>query len=282
MGVRTEIKNINSFRFLQKALEYEIRRQIELIKAGKSISHETRFWDEHQNKTLPMRSKEEVHDYRYFPEPDLPPLDIPEKLIEKIKAALPELPQEKTERFGQEYKIPLYDANILTASRDLADYFEKTAIESKNPKQSSNWIMREVLQHLKEENIEISQFPLSPKNLAELILLVEKNEISLKMAKEKLFTRMISSKKRAVEIAKEDELSQISDARKIKELVLETVKNNPRSVQQYKKGKVQVLSFLVGQVMKETKGTANPQLVNKILKETLNSLSSLSYAKERN
>jgi len=271
MGVRTEIKNINSFRFLQKALEYEIRRQIELIKAGKSIRHETRFWDEHQNKTLPMRSKEEVHDYRYFPEPDLPPLDISEKLIEKIKATLPELPQEKTERFGQEYKIPLYDANILTASRDLADYFEKTATESKNPKQASNWIMREILQYLKEENIEISQFPLPPKNLAELILLVEKNEISLKMAKEKLFPRMISSKKRAVEIAKEDELSQISDARKIKELVLETVKNNPRSVQQYKKGKVQVLSFLVGQVMKETKGTANPQLVNKILKETLNS-----------
>jgi len=269
MGVKTEIKNINSFRFLQKALEHETLRQIELIKAGKVVSQETRFWDEHQNKTLPLRSKEKAHDYRYFPEPDLPPLVISEKLIEKIKASLPELPKEKIERFRQEYKIPLYDAKILTAFKDLADYFERTATKSKNPKQASNWVMREVLQYLKEQNIEISRFPLLPEHLAELILLAEKNEISLKMAKEKLFPRMIATKKRAVEIVKEEGLNQISDPEKIKELVLKTIKKNPRSVKHYQTGKTQVLSFLIGQVMKETKGTADPQLVNKILKETL-------------
>lgn len=269
MGVKTEIKNINSFRFLQKALEYETLRQIELIKAGKVVSQETRFWDEHQNKTLPMRSKEKAHDYRYFPEPDLPPLVISEKLIEKIKATLPELPQEKIERFRQEYKIPLYDAKILTAFKELADYFERTATKSKNPKQASNWVMREVLKYLKDQNIEISRFPLPPEYLAELILLAEKNEISLKMAKEKLFSRMIATKKRAVEIMKEEGLSQISDAEKIKEVVLKTIKKNPRSVKHYQAGKTQALGFLVGQVMKETKGTADPQLVNKILKETL-------------
>ena len=219
-----------------------------------------------------MRSKEEAHDYRYFPEPDLPPLVIPEKLIKRIKTNLPELPQEKIERFRQKYKLPLYDAKILSASRDVADYFEKTAIESKNPKQSSNWIMRDVLQYLKEENIEISRFPLPPEYLAELILLVEKKEISLRMAKEKLFPRMTSTRKRAVEIVKEEELSQISDPCQIEKLALKIIKRNPRSVQQYKGGKVQVLSFLVGQIMKETKGTANPLLVNKVLKQTLNKL----------
>lgn len=168
------------------------------------------------------------------------------------------------------------DAKILSASRDLADYIEKTAIESKNPKQSSNWIMRDVFQYLKEENMEISQFPLPPEYLAELILLVEKKEISLRMAKEKLFPRMTSTRKTPIKIVKEDGLSQISDAYQIEKLAMKIIKRNPRSVQQYKGGKVQVLSFLVGQVMKETKGTANPQLVNKILKETLSSLSSSS------
>ncbi len=281
MGVKAEIKNINSFRFLQKALEYEACRQMELIKAGKPIKQETRFWDERQNQTLPMRSKEEAHDYRYFPEPDLPPLVIPEKLIKRIKATLPELPQEKIERFKQKYKLPPYDAKILSASRDLADYFEQTAVESNNPKQSSNWIMRDVLQYLKEENMDISQFPLPPKYLAELILLVENKKISLRIAKEKVFPRMTGTRKRAGRIVKEEGLSQISDVSQIEKLARKTIKRNPRLVQQYKGGKVQVLSFLVGQVMKETKGTANPQLVNKILKEALNSLSDSSSSKRK-
>lgn len=223
-----------------------------------------------------MRSKEEARDYRYFPEPDLPPLVIPEKLVRRIKTTLPEFPQEKIERFGQKYKIPPCDAKLLSASRDLADYFETTALESKQPKQASNWIRRDVLQYLKEENMEISQFPLPPEYLAELILLVEKKEISLKMAKEKLFPRMISTRKRAVKIMKAEGWSQIFDVHQIENLALKIIKRSPRPVQQYKEGKVQVLSFLVGQVMKETKGTANPQLVNKILKKILNDLSDLS------
>jgi len=176
--------------------------------------------------------------------------------------------KKKAERFEQEYQIPHYDAKILTSSKDLDDYFEQTAIASKNPKQSCNWIIREVLQYLKEENIEITQFPLPP-NLAELILLVEKKEISLRMAKEKVFPRMIKSKKRAEEIVREEGLSQIFDSEKIRELILKVIKKNPRPAKQYKEGKVQVLGFFVGQVMKETKGAANPQLVNKIIKEIL-------------
>lgn len=268
-GVKTEIKNLNSFRFLQKALEYETQRQIKLAEAGKPIRHETRFWDSRQNKTLPMRSKEEVHDYRYFPEPDLPPLIISEELIEKTKKTLPELPQEKAERFVRDYRIPSYDAKILTTSRALADYFEQTAIASKNPKQSSNWIMREVLQLLKDENMEITQFPLPPQHLAGLILLVDKKEISLKMAKEKVFPQMALYKKKAIEIIREEGLSQILDADRIRELGLEIIKKNPRPLKQYKAGKHQILGFFIGQVMKETKGAANPQLVNRILREIL-------------
>ncbi|MFB0566509.1 MAG: Asp-tRNA(Asn)/Glu-tRNA(Gln) amidotransferase subunit GatB [Candidatus Aminicenantaceae bacterium] len=269
MGVKAEIKNINSFHILQKALEYETRRQMELIKAGERILHETRFWDTRHNKTLPMRSKEEAHDYRYFPEPDLPPLVISKELVEKVKTTLPELPQEKAERLEQKYKIPSYDAKILSTSRALADFFEETAVASRNPKQASNWTMREVLQYLKEENIEITHFPLPSQYLAELILLVEKKEISLKMAKEKVFPLMVKSGKTAKEILDDEGLSQISDKKKLKELTAEIVKNNPRPVKQYKSGKTQVLGFLIGQVMKKTQGTANPQLANKVLKEIL-------------
>lgn len=273
MGVKIEVKNLNSFRFLQKALEYEVQRQIELLGKGKLIRQETRFWDSRQNKTLSMRSKEEAHDYRYFHEPDLPPFVIFKELIDKIKTTLPELPQEKVERFGREYKIPLHDAKILTTTRHLADYFEQTAIASKNPKQASNWIMREVLQYLKEENINITEFPIPPNYLGELILLADKKEISHNMAKEKIFPQMLRTKKSATEIVKEEGLSQISDAGKIRELILEIIEKNPRPVKQYKEGKVQVLGFFVGRVMKETKGAANPQLVNKILKETLDKIS---------
>lgn len=281
MGVRTEVKNLNSFRFLQKALEYEAQRQTELLGKGKPIRQETRFWDSRQNKTLPMRSKEEAHDYRYFPEPDLPPLVISKELIARAKMTLPQLPQEKIERFERAYKIPLYDAKILTTSRHLAHYFEQTAISSKNPKQASNWIMREVLQYLKEENINITEFPVPPHYLGELILLVDKKEISHKIAKEKILPQMLRTKKSAVEIVKEEGLSQISDAGKIRKLILDIIKKNPRPVKQYKKGKVQALGFFVGQVMKKTKGAANPQLVNKMLKEALDEISDNDKKREK-
>lgn len=269
LGLKTEIKNLNSFRFLYKALEYETERQIACLEAGKSVRQETRLWDSRQNKTLPMRTKEEAYDYRYFPEPDLPPLIISEELINKIKASIPESPQSKRKRFLRQYKIPVYDIKVLTSSRQLANYFEQTAKASKMPRQASNWIRREVLQYLKEASVEITQFPISPQNLAELILLVEKKKLSHWLAKEKVFPEMIKSKKRAPDIIKEKSLTQISDERKIKTLILQAIKKNPKPLKQYLDGKIQVAGFLVGQVMKKTKGSANPQLVHKILKETL-------------
>ena len=271
LGVKVEIKNLNSFRFLQKALDYEAQRQTEEITAGRPVLQETRLWDSKQDKTLPMRSKEEAHDYRYFPEPDLPPLVISEEIINKIKKTLPELPQEKIERFVREYKIPLYDAKILTSSRKLSDYFEKTAKASGNAEQSSRWIMREVLQHLKEADIEISDFPLPGESLAELIQLVERKEITQRIAKERVFPEMIRSKKKASEIVKEEKLSQISDERRIKEIILHLIEKHPKPFKQYTEGKVQVFGFFVGEVMRETKGSANPELVNKLLKEVLDS-----------
>jgi aspartyl-tRNA(Asn)/glutamyl-tRNA(Gln) amidotransferase subunit B len=271
LGVKVEIKNLNSFRFLQKALDYEVQRQSEEITAGRPVLQETRLWDSKQGKTLPMRSKEEAHDYRYFPEPDLPPLVISEEIINKIKMTLPELPQEKIERFVREYKIALYDAKILTSSRKLSDYFEKTAKASGNAEQSSRWVMREVLHYLKEADIEISDFQLPAESLAELIQLVERKEITRRIAKERVFPKMISSKKKASEIVKEEKLSQISDESKIKEIILHLIEKHPKPSKQYTEGKVQVFSFFVGEVMRETKGSANPELVNKLLKEILDS-----------
>ena len=269
LGVKTEIKNLNSFRFLQKALEYEAKRQIELIKTGNPILQETRLWDEKQNKTLPMRSKEEAHDYRYFPEPDLPQLILSEESIEEIRSSLPELPQQKMERFVREYKLPPYDAKILTSSRKMADYFEQTARASKESKQASNWIMREVLQYLKSQHINIDQFPLPPENLAELICLVEKKEITQRTAKEKVFPEMIRSRTSAAEIVSRKGMRQLSDEGQIEEIIQKVIQKNPKSFKQYLEGKNKVMGFLVGQVMKDTRGLANAQLVNKLLREIL-------------
>lgn len=269
MGTKTEIKNLNSFRFLQKALEYEAKRQMEVLQKGIPVSHETRLYDASRNITLPMRSKEEAHDYRYFPEPDLPPLLIDEKLVLELRSALPELPHDKIKRFIKEYGLPLYDAKILTTSKALADYFEQTARNSGNPKQASNWIMREILQFLKEREIEIDQFSVSPQSLAELILLVERNEISLTLAKEKIFPKMIEEGKGARQIIQEQGISQIVDEIQLEKIILKVIEKNPQPFRQYKEGKVQVLGFFLGQVMKETKGSANPQVANRLLKKIL-------------
>jgi aspartyl-tRNA(Asn)/glutamyl-tRNA(Gln) amidotransferase subunit B len=268
-GVKTEIKNLNSFRFLQKALEYEAQRQMECLEQGIPIQQETRLFDPGENKTFPMRSKEEAHDYRYFPEPDLPPLVITEEIIQETKATFPEFPQEKITRFIREYQIPLYDAKILAASKDLANYFEEVASESKNPKQASNWMMREVLQYLKETNSSIREFPISPLNLAQLIQLVGTKEITHMVAKEKVFPQMIQTKKEAAQIIEEEGLSQISDETFLKEVIFKVIEKNPQTLKQYKEGKLQVFGFFFGQVMKETKGSANPQVVQKLLKNLL-------------
>ncbi len=268
LGVKTEIKNLNSFRFLQRALQYEIERQIEILESGKELKQETRYWDANQNKTVPMRTKEEAHDYRYFPEPDLPPLIINNNWIEKIKKTLPELPHQKIERFVNQYQIPYKDAKILCFDRNLADYFEKTVKITKLPKITSNWILTEVLRYLKELNKDISQFPVKPEELADLILLIEKKEISGKIAKE-ILPEMISTGKKASQIVKEKRLTQITNEDEIRKIAQKVIANNPKSLEQYKQGKTKVFGFFVGQIMKETKGKANPQLVNKILQELL-------------
>jgi len=272
MGVKTEVKNLNSFRFLHKALDYEAHRQMELLDQGLRVRQETRLWDAAQNKTLPLRSKEEAHDYRYFPEPDLPPLVISEEMAERARADLPELPQAKVDRFIKEYQIPRCDAKVLTATKALASYFEETARASRNPKQASNWVRREVLGVLNESNSEIGRFPIPPQNLAELIGLIEKKEITLTVAKESIFPEMLRSGQSAPQIIRDLGLAGIQDEEKVRQSVAAIVKRNPGPARQYQEGKFQVLGFLVGLAMKEMGGAADARLVQKILKETLDSL----------
>lgn len=276
LGVKTEIKNLNSFRFLQKALEYEAKRQAELLAAGKRIHQETRLFDPDENKTFPMRSKEEAHDYRYFPEPDLPPLVLDPEMIEEARQSLPELPHEKIERFMAQYNLPLYDAKILTSTRALADYFEKTAAACGAPKSASNWIMREVLRLLKEKNQSIENFPIPPHFLAELISLVESKKITMATAKDIIFPEMVTRPRSPLKIIEERNLLRISDEETIKAIIDRVLAKNPGPVNQYKEGKTQVLGFLMGQVMKETRGLADPQLVQSWLKTKLDELASQS------
>jgi len=274
LGVKTEIKNLNSFRFLQKALEYEARRQAELLSSGRTIRQETRLFDPDENKTIPMRSKEEAHDYRYFPEPDLPPLILEPEMIEAARQSLPELPHEKIERFMSQYHLPLYDAKILTSSRALADYFEKTASACRAPKSASNWIMREVLRYLKEKDQTIENFPVSPELLAELITLVESKKITMAVAKDVIFPEMLIRPRSPQAIMEEKGLLRLSDEEAIKTAIDRVIAKNPGPVNQYLQGKSQVLGFLIGQVMKETRGLADPQLVQSCLKTKLDELAS--------
>lgn len=276
LGVKTEIKNLNSFRFLHKALEYEAKRQAELLASGQEVRQETRLYDPDRHMTFPMRSKEEAHDYRYFPEPDLPPLILEPEMIEAARKSLPELPHEKIERFMTEFELPLYDAKILTSSRALADYFEKTARLCRAPKSASNWIMREVLRYLKEKNQSIESFPLPPDLLAELIKLVEEKKITMAVAKEVIFPEMILRPRSPQKIIEEKGLQRISDEDTIKAIINQVIEKNPGPVNQYKQGKTQVLGFLMGQVMKETRGLADPQLVQSWLKARLDELASQS------
>lgn len=276
LGVKTEIKNLNSFRFLQKALEYEAKRQVELLASGKSVHQETRLFNPDENKTFPMRSKEEAHDYRYFPEPDLPPLVLDPEMIDEVRKSLPELPHEKIERFMAQYHLPLYDAKILTSTRTLADYFEKTTTACGAPKSASNWIMREVLRHLKEKDQSLENFPVSPELLAELISLVESKKITMATAKNIIFPEMVAQPRSPLKIIEEKGLLRISDEETIKAAIDRVLEKNPGPINQYKQGKIQVLGFLMGQVMKETCGLADPQLVQSRLKARLDELASQS------
>ncbi|MCS7163689.1 MAG: Asp-tRNA(Asn)/Glu-tRNA(Gln) amidotransferase subunit GatB [Thermodesulfovibrio sp.] len=263
-GVKTEIKNINSFKFVEKALDYEIKRQIKLLQRGEKIIQETRLWDSQTGTTQSMRSKEEAHDYRYFPEPDLVPVVVSEEWIEKIKREMPELPDQKFERFIRDYGLPQYDAEILTEERALAEWFEEAVKLGGKPKEVSNWIMVELLRLLNEENKDISDCPLKPIQLVELIDLINKGTINRNTAKE-VFEEMFKTGKKAEDIVKEKGLTQISDDSVIIEAIKEVMEKNPKEVERLKNGEEKLIGFFVGQVMKITKGKANPKLVNELL-----------------
>lgn len=271
LGTKVEIKNMNSFNFLRRALEYEIKRQISLLEKGEKIIQETRLFDVESGKTFTMRTKEEAEDYRYFPDPDLPPVVISREFVDEIRRLLPELPYQKYKRFISQYNLPSYDAQILTQEKELADYFEESVKGFKgDPKKVSNWIMSEVMRYLNEENIEISSFKVPPQYISELLNLVEDGKISIKIAKE-VFPDMIKTQKSPSKIIEERGLIQVSDTSEIEKVCKEVLQENPVEVEKYRSGKTNVLGFLVGQVMKKTQGRANPKLVNEILTNLLNS-----------
>ena len=268
LGTRVEIKNINSFRFVEKAIEYEVHRQIDSVEGGKEIEMETRLYDHVKNKTFTMRKKEEAHDYRYFPDPDLLPLKISKEQIEKTRKELTELPFNKIQRYQKEYKLSLYDSQSLTQERDIASYFEEVVVKSKNPKQSANWILGDFFKLLNEENAEINSSKVKPKQLAELILMVEDNSISGKIAKQ-IFEDMYKSGSDPKSIVEEKGLKQITDNSAIEKIVEEVLNESPSQVNEYKAGKTKLMGYFVGQIMKKTQGQANPDQVNKTLKEKL-------------
>ena len=271
-GVKTEVKNINSFRFLARALDYEAKRQRELLERGERIIKETRGWDTASGRTISQRSKEEAHDYRYFPEPDLPPLVVSDGWIKEIAAGLPELPQTKIERFIRDYGLAADEASILVSSRALADYYEALARDSGTPRQAANWIKREVLQFLKENNLKINDFPLQPASLAELIKLVEAREITMTIAKEQVFPEMLNTGKEARTIIEEKGLKPIAEDNTLLLIINQVIEENPQPVQQYLGGKTQVLGYLLGQVMKATKGQASPEKARSLLQVALDRL----------
>jgi len=268
LGVKTELKNMNSFRNVQRALDYEIRRQTALLDQGDRIVQETRLWDAARGVTASMRGKEEAHDYRYFPDPDLVPIVVDPEWVSAVKAGLPELPEAKKGRFVREYGIPEYDAEVLTSSKPLANYYEACLKGYAKPKIVSNWIMSELLRELKRDEREIEECPVPASNLAQMIKLIDEGLISGKIAKS-VFEEMYRTGKKAEEIVKEKGWVQVTDTSAIEKAVAETLAKNPKEVEEYKKGKEKVFGFFVGQVMKATQGKANPQLVNELLKKKL-------------
>jgi aspartyl-tRNA(Asn)/glutamyl-tRNA(Gln) amidotransferase subunit B len=264
----SEIKNLNSFRYVQKALDEGVKRQLRLLDDRQHFGKETLQWNPAKNELVTMRSKEEAHDYRYFPEPDLVVVAVEPAWIEKIKLGLPELPQAKKERFVREYALPVYNAEVLTAAKDIADFFEACLKTCPVPQRVSNWIMGEIMGVLNEQNIPITQFPLTPRQIGELLQLVESNTISGKIAKT-IFIEMLKTKKDAGLVLKEQGLAQIVDQAAIEKEIDAVLAAHPKEIAAYQSGQVKIFGFLVGQVMKKTAGKANPQLLNQILKKKL-------------
>ncbi|MEE8298587.1 MAG: Asp-tRNA(Asn)/Glu-tRNA(Gln) amidotransferase subunit GatB, partial [Thermodesulfobacteriota bacterium] len=267
LGTKAEIKNVNSFKYVQKAIEHEIKRQILLLENGEEVIQETRLFDSNKGITFSMRSKEEAHDYRYFPDPDLLPVVIEKEQIEEIRNSLPELPDQRLTRFKEEYNLPEYDAGVLTSTKEIADYFEDCLKKYNNPKIVSNWIMTEVLRELKGED-DIKAFQITPDKLGELLILIEDGTISGKIAKD-VFEDMFTSGKSANQIVEEKGMEQISDQSEIENIVSRILADHPDEISRYKAGDQKLMGFFVGQVMKETKGKANPKIVNEILRKGL-------------
>ncbi len=269
LGTKVELKNMNSFKNVQKALEFEIRRQKAMLERAETIVQETRLWDAGRNVTLSMRGKEDSNDYRYFPDPDLVPIAVGEEWVSEVRSSLPELPEAKRERFVSEYGLPPYDAQVLTSSRSLADYFEAATKQFDRPKLLSNWIMSELMRELNRDDREIEDCPVSPKDLAELLRLLDSGVISGKIAKT-VFDEMFASGRSAQSIVDEKGLVQVSDQAAIESAVDQVLSENPKEVSHFRAGKEKLIGFFVGQVMSKTKGKANPQIVNEILRKKLN------------
>lgn len=268
-GTKVEIKNINSFRFIEKAIEYEIQRQIDCVLNKEPIVQETRLYDPDKNRTFTMRTKEEAHDYRYFPDPDLLPLVVEDGWINSVKTSLPELPLARAERFVTAFGIPEYDALILTQERELADYYERVVTASGNAKAASNWVMTELLRNLNESGKEVSNSPITAENLGLMIALIDKGTISGKIAKT-VFVEMWASGKTPEAIVKEKGLVQITDTSAIEKIIDDVLAANPQQLEQFRSGKDKLFGFFVGQVMKLSKGQASPEMVNDLLKKKLN------------
>jgi aspartyl-tRNA(Asn)/glutamyl-tRNA(Gln) amidotransferase subunit B len=268
LGTKVELKNINSFRFVEKALEYEIHRQIDCLEMGEPIIQETRLYDPAKNRTFAMRTKEDAHDYRYFPDPDLLPLVVKPDWLNRLKVSLPELPLPRARRFQSEYGLPEYDALVLTEERPLADYFEETAKRSKNAKAASNWIMVELLRELNDAKFSLEESPVRAEHLADLVAMIDRGEISGKMAKE-VFQEMWKTGGRPADVVREKGLSQITDTAVVEKIIDEVLHMNASAAAEYRSGKEKLIGFFVGQVMKASQGQANPELVNSLLRKKL-------------
>ncbi|HET9575962.1 MAG TPA: Asp-tRNA(Asn)/Glu-tRNA(Gln) amidotransferase subunit GatB [Nitrospira sp.] len=267
-GTKVELKNINSFKFVKDAVEYEIKRQTKVLSEGGTIQQETRLWNLDRGETAVMRSKEEAHDYRYFPDPDLVPLKLEKEWVEECRKGLPELPAMRAARFVSDYGLPEYDAAVLTASRGMADYFEAGVKVFNQPKTVSNWVMGELTRELNNSGTDVSASPVSPERLAGLLQMVDRGTVSLKAARE-IFPELYSSGKTPEQIVQEKGLTQVSDEGALEKIIDDVLVKNPAQVAQFKEGKQQVLGFLVGQVMKASGGKANPGKVNDLLKKKL-------------
>jgi aspartyl-tRNA(Asn)/glutamyl-tRNA(Gln) amidotransferase subunit B len=269
-GTKVELKNLNSVRFMQKAIEFEIDRQIGVLESGGRLVQETRLWDERAGETRTMRSKEEAHDYRYFPEPDLPPLEVSAELVARIQESMPELPEARRRRFMVQYGLPFADASQLTSERSLADYYEKAAEASGNPRGAANWIRSELLRELENANVTAEACPVAAAELGALVRLIDEEKISGKQGKDVL-VEMFKTGKGAASIIEEQGLVQVSDTGEIDKLIDQVLTANAQQVESYRSGKESLFGFFVGQIMKASKGKANPKVVNERLREKLKS-----------